>query len=237
MLFILVISFARACGWTAGTCEAAIVVARSLATDGGGYQLALAVDDTTAYPDLDAHAAVCCMSLGKCIVNVGTEGMERCTALLVVLGTRHFSSANTTGDGDLDAFSAGTHGVGDGALDGAAVLDTAFNLLCDILGDDDGIEIGAFHLGDVDLDVLARDFFELFLQFVDLRACLADDKTRAGGVDSDGEELQSSFDIYLRNAGLGETSVEVLANLIVLNEFLLEFSSAIPIRVPSADDT
>lgn len=176
-------SFAGAVVGAASTHGALVLV--DLATDGGGNEFALAIDNTTADPNLYTHATVGGVSLGERVVDVGTEGVEGGTALFVMLGTRHFGTTDTTGDGDLDTFGTHSHGGGDGGLDGATILDAAFDLLSDVLSNEDGIEFGAFHLGDVDLNVLAGEFFELFFEFVNFLTTLADDETRTSGVDSD----------------------------------------------------
>ena len=126
------------------------------------------------------------MSLSESIVDVGTESVKRRTTLFVVFGTAHFSATDTTRDGHLDTFGTHAHGGGDGSLDGATILDAAFNLFGDLLSNEDGVEFRTFHLGDVDLDIFARDLLEFLFQFVNLGTVLADDETRTSGVDGNG---------------------------------------------------
>jgi len=176
------------------------------------------------------------MSLGMSVVDVSTESMEGSTTLFVMLATGDFSATDTAGDRNLNTLGTGTHSGDDGVLDGAAILHTTLNLLCDILGNKNSIELGALHLRNVNLDVLASEFLQFFFQFVDLAASLADDQTRTSGVDSHGKELKSSLDVNLRDAGLGETGIEIFADFVVLDELLLESAAAKPVRIPSADD-
>ena len=105
--------------------------------------------------------------------------MERRTAFLEHLGTCHFSTADAAADLDLDAFCTNPHSVGYRHLDGAAIRNASFNLTCDAVRDDVSINLGALDLVDVDLDILLGDLLELFLEFVDLSASLADDETGA----------------------------------------------------------
>ena len=208
-----------------------------LTTHGGGNELGSAIDDTAANPHLDTDTAIGGVSLSVGIVDVGTEGVQRGTTLFEVLATCDFSTADTAGDGDLDTLGTGTHRGSDGVLDGATILDTAFNLFGNVLSNEDGIHLGAFHLADVDLHILASELLELLAEFVDLRTGTSDNQTRTGGVDGHGEQLERTLDVNLRDASLGETGVEILTDLVVLNELLFKSSSAKPVRIPSADDT
>lgn len=208
-----------------------------LTTHGGGNELGSAIDNTTANPHLDTNAAIGGMSLGVCIVDVSAERVERCTTLFEVLAARNLSTTDTSGDGDLDTLGTGTHGGGDGVLDGATILDAAFNLLGDILGHEDGVHLGALHLADVNLNILTGELLELLAEFVNLRTGTTDNQTRTSGVDGDGEQLQGTLNVNLGDASLGKTGVEILTDLVVLNELLFKSSSAKPVRIPSADDT
>ena len=162
--------------------------------------------------------------------------MERGTAFLEHLAACHFSTADAAADLDLDALGAHAHGGGDGHLDGAAVAHAAFDLTGDAVSDDGGIDLGALHLEDVDLDILLGDLLQLFLQLVDLLAALADDDTRTGSVDGDGDELQGALDDDAGEAGLREAASQVLADLIILGD-LLGVIAADPVGVPTTGDT
>ena len=240
-LFTVVISVAHTTaggtfGATAGT-HGTCAVVFLLTADGGGNELGSAIDNTTANPHLDTDAAIGGVSLGVGIVDVGAERVERSTTLFEVLAAGNFSTADAAGDGDLDTLGTGTHGGGDGVLDGATILDATFNLLGNVLGHEDGVHLGALHLADVDLNILAGELLELFAEFVDLGTCTTDNQTRTSGVDGDGEQLQGTLDVNLGDASLGKTGVEILTDLVVLNELLFKSSSAKPVRIPSTDDT
>ena len=208
-----------------------------LTTDGRRNELGSAIDDTTANPHLDTDAAIGGMSLGIGIVDVGAERVKRSTTLFEVLAAGNLGATDTASDGDFDTLGTGTQGGGDGILDGTTILDTAFNLLGDVLSYEDSIHLGAFHLADVNLDILSGKFLELLAQFVDLGTGTSDDETRTGGVDGDGEQLQGTLNVNFGDTSLGKTGVEILTDLVVLNELLFKSSSAKPVRIPSADDT
>ncbi len=240
-LFTVVISVALATtgstfGATSGA-HTAYAVVFLLTAHGGGNQLGSAIDDTAADPHLDTDTAICSVSLSVGIVDVGTEGVQRSAAFFEVLAAGDFGTTDTTGDGNLDTLGTRTHGGGDGVLDGTTILDAAFDLFGDVLSHEDGVHLGAFHLADVDLYILAGEFLKLFTQFVNLGTSTSDNKTRTGGVDGDGEQLEGTLDVNLRDASLGETGVEILTDFVVLNELLFKSSSAKPVRIPSADDT
>ena len=63
-------------------------------------------------------------------------------------------------------------------LYGTAIGDFAFNLACDVGGNDLSIEFGALYLIDVDLHIFVGDLHELFLELVDILAALTDDQIR-----------------------------------------------------------
>ena len=177
------------------------------------------------------------MSFSIGIVDISTKGMQRSTTLFEMLTTSNFSATNTTGNGDLDTLGTRTHCRSNSILDGTTVLDTAFDLFGNILSHQDSIHLRAFHLTDVDLNILTGKFLELFTKFVNLRTSTTDNQTRTSRIDSHGEQFQGTLNVNLRDTRFGKAGVEVLTNLIILNEFLFKSSSTVPVRIPSADDT
>ena len=189
-----------------------------------------------ADPHLDTEGT----NLGVCycqsVVNVGAEGVQRGTTLFEHLAAGHFGAAHATCDLDLDALSTNAHGVGDGHLDSAAVADTAFDLTGDGVRHDVGVNLGALYLVDVDLNIFAGDFLELFLEFVNFLSALADDETGTCGIDGDGDELQCTLDDNLAEAGLRKAVAEILADLVVFS-YLLCIVATTPVGVPTTGDT
>ncbi len=198
-------------------------------------QVALAVNFTVADPNLDAEHADFGVSLCQCVVDVGTDGVERRTSFLEHLAASHFGAADAAGDLDLDALGAHAHRRSDGHLDGTTIRHTAFELAGDVVGHDVGVNLGTLHLEDVDLDVLVADLLELFLQFVDLLAAFADDDTRTGGVDGDGDEFERTLDDDLRQGSFRQTGVQILADLGVLED--AGRIVTVPVGIPTTDDT
>ena len=117
------------CG-SRGSSRASLLV---LAFVGELEEIALAIDDSIAYPNLYADSAVSGMGFRLSVVDVGAEGVKRGSTFLEVLGSGHFSATEAAGDGDLDAFCVGTHRIADGGLDGFAVGYAALNLAGNVL--------------------------------------------------------------------------------------------------------
>ena len=65
----------------------------------------------TEDPHLDTDGAVSGFSTYACVIDVGTQSMQRHSALAVPFGTRNFCTTQTTGQLNLDTFSTGLHGV------------------------------------------------------------------------------------------------------------------------------
>ena len=78
----------------------------------------------------------------------------------------------------------------------AAVLDlniqpVGIQLAGDVLAYDDGIHLRTLYLEDIDLNLLAGELLQLFLELVDLLTALADDDARTGG----GNGYRNSFSV------------------------------------------
>ena len=175
------------------------------------------------------------MSLCQGVVDIGTESMERRTAFLEHLAAGHFSTTDAAGDLNLDTLGAHAHGRSDGHLDGAAIRHAAFELTGDVVGHDVGIHFRTLHLEDVDLDILVADVLELFFQLVNFLAAFADDDTRTGGVDGDGDELERALDDDLRQGSFRQAGVQVFADLGILEDAGRILT--VPVGVPATDDT
>ncbi len=236
-----------------------IVISRTLTTTGGTFgttattdtgtmftllttnsrrnQFRAAVNDSTANPNLNTDTSISRVSLSISVINVSTESVQRSTTFFKMLATSNLSTTNTTANRNLDAFGTGTHGCSNGVLNSTTVLNTTLNLFGDILSNKNSIHLRMFYFTDVDLNILARQFLKLFTQFVDLRTGTTNNQTRTGCIDRNSEHLKRALNVNLRNTSLSKTGIEVLANLIVLNKFLFELSTAEPVGIPSADDT
>jgi hypothetical protein len=176
----------------------------------------LAAHDPALHPDA-THLGV---RLGDGEVDVGAQGVQGHTALAVLLGAGDLGAVQTAAHLQFDAFGAHAHGTGHGHLHGAAEADAAFQLAGDAVGHEAGVQLRALDLEDVDLHVLAGEFLQLFAQLVHFGAALADDHAGARGVDGDGDQLQGALDHDLAHAGLLQAGHEVLADLLVLHQFV-----------------
>ena len=161
--------------------------------------------------------------------------MERRAAFLEHLRTRDFSAVETAGNLHLHALGACTHRGGDGHLDGAAVSHLAFDLAGDARGNNLRVQLGTLYLIDIDLDILVRDFLELFLQFLHFLTARADDEARTGGAYCDGDELECALDDNTRDAALCEAHVQIFAKLVVLENVGGVFALFRPVGVPTAN--
>jgi len=167
-----------------------------------GREILLAVLLTVADPYLDTESADFGACYCKCIVDVCTEGVERSTSLLEHFGASHLGAAYTAADLNLDTLGTHSHSGSDGHLDGTAVRHAALDLTGDAVCYDVGVNFGSLDFEDVDLNILLGDFLELFLELVNLLATFADDYTRTGGVDGDGDEFEGTLDDDPGKAGL-----------------------------------
>src|SRR5512138_3053883 len=111
-----------------------------------GHRLFAAVQRVALVnPNLDTDDAVGGLRLGKAVVDLGAQGVQRHTAFAIPLGTSDFSPVQTARTHDLDALRAEAHGVLHRAFHGTAEHHTLFELLGDAVGDDLSISLGFAH--------------------------------------------------------------------------------------------
>ena len=165
-----------------------------------GGKIALAVNLATADPDLHADHTDLGVSLNQCVVDVGTQGVERCTAFLEHFGAGHFGAVQTARNLNLDTLGTRAHCCSHGHLHGTAVSHLAFDLAGDVACHNLGVEFGTLHLEDVDLNILVGDFLEFFLELVNLSATLADDHAGTRCAHGDGDEFECTLDNDAGNA-------------------------------------
>src|SRR5690606_37803606 len=72
-------------------------------------KISLAKHLTAANPYFYANAAIRCVCLCYCIINVGTQGVQRCSAVFVSFCTGHFGSAQTTGNLNFNTLCSQSH--------------------------------------------------------------------------------------------------------------------------------
>src|SRR5581483_583700 len=207
------------------------VLAGEGVAEAGGHDLAL-VD-----PDLDADPPGGRARLDEAVVDVGADRVQRHAAFVVGLAPAHLAAAETARALDLHAGRTGANRARERALHRAAERDAVRELLGDRLRDELRVELGTLDLVDVDVDVLLRDRVQLLTERVDLDAGLADDDPRTRGVDVDRDPLLVLPDQDVRQPGVRELLVDVLADADVLEDVRGDFLlPRVPVRLPVVDD-
>src|ERR1700735_37128 len=140
--------------------------------------LLLLVDVPAVNPGLDADDAVGGVRLGKTVIDVGAQGVQRQTTLEIPLGAGDLVSVETTGDADLDALAAGAESRVDRFAHGATEADALLELERNVLGDKLSVELGLVDLEDVDKHLARCPLLDIGLELVDLCAFAADDDAR-----------------------------------------------------------
>src|SRR5699024_5390151 len=166
-------------------------------------QVALSVHFAGANPHFHAKDTHFGDGFGQCVIDIGTESMQRDASLLVGFAAGHFGAAHTAGYLDFDTLGPHTHRRSDGGLHGTAVRYAAFELTGDVVGHNHRIHLRTLHLEDVYLHFLAGEFLELFFQFVHFLTALADDDARTCRRNGYGNELQRPFYDNFRDTCLG----------------------------------
>ena len=163
-------------------------------------------------PDLDADAAVGGVGVNLAVADVGAQRVERDAAFLVPLAAGHLRAAEATRHLDADALGAGLHGALDGLLDRLAEGDAAGQLLGDVARDEHGVELGLADLLDLQLDLARGHPADLLAQRLDVRAALADDDARLGGVNGDRHVVDAALDVDQADARVGQPLGDQLAD-------------------------
>src|SRR5690606_38466904 len=93
--------------------------------------LRLAQDLAFENPDLNANNSVCCTCFGRCVVDIGTQGVQRHTAFAIPFSTCNFSTAESATNLNFDTFRPLAHGILHCTLHGATEHYPALQLLSD----------------------------------------------------------------------------------------------------------
>src|SRR4029079_136583 len=81
------------------------------------------------------------------------------------------------------------------------------------LGPELGVELRTLDLLDVDVDLSVDELLQLVAELVDLSALASDDDARARRIDVDAHLVRRALDVDLRDSGVGETLLQILAQL------------------------
>ena len=163
--------------------------------------------------------------------------MERSSTLFKHLSTSHLSTAQTSADKNLDTLGTSSHCRCNGHLNSSSVRYTALNLAGNAVCNNVSINLRSLNLKDVNLNILVGNLIKLNLQLIYLLTALTNDKTRLCSVDSYGYKLKSSLNDNLRDVSFGKSCVQILTNLVILKNLSGVICSAIPVGIPSADNS
>src|SRR6476661_2010677 len=192
---------------------------------------------TLEHPDLDADDAVGRARLGKSIIDVGTQRMQRHAAFAIPLATRDLDAVETPRAHHLDALRTEPHRVLHRALHRTAEHDPLLELLRDRVRDQLRVDLRLADLLDVEPDVAAHHLPQVAAQHLDVLALLADDNTGARAVNRDPRVLRRTLDRDLRHRRMRELLLQVLAHLQVLSERrTVVLLVGEPLRAPVAVD-
>src|SRR5579862_317659 len=195
----------------------------------------LALAQRLALEDEDLHAdrAVSGLRLGKSVLDLGAQRMQRHATLAIPFGARDLGAVQAARACDLDALGPQAHGVLHGALHGAAEHHAFLQLPGDRIGDELRIQFGLADLLDVHVHRHAHEALQRVAKALDVLALLADHHARTRRVDRDARVLRRTLDDDLAHGGVRELLLEVLADLDVLGEHPREVLGVrVPLRAP-----
>src|SRR4030042_4223533 len=144
--------------------------------------------------------------------------MEWTPSLPIPFWAGDFGSPQPPATGTLDPLDAKFHRCGYALLHCPPESNPAFKLERHILRDELGIGFHPPDLLDIDGDLPLGHFPDLFLEFVDLRAFLTNDDSRAGRTDGDLRPIGCPLDLHLGNPGV----IKLLFNVSADDDVLLE---------------
>src|SRR6516164_1622216 len=169
-------------------------------------------------PDLDADHAVRGPRLGKSVIDVRPQRVQRHAPLAIPLAARDLDAVQAPGAHHLNALRAQSHRVLHRALHRATEHDPLLELLRDRIGDELRVDLGLPDLLDVQADFAAHHPAQITPQRLDVFALLADDHTGPRAVDRDPRVLRRTLDRHLRDRGVRELALQILAHLDVFAE-------------------
>src|SRR5438046_1455185 len=204
----------------------------------GGLRLAVLRHNLALeHPHLDADHAVCRLRLGKAVIDVGAQGMQRHPTFAIPFRARDLDAVQPARAHDLDALGAEAHCILHRAFHRAAEHDPLFELLRDRVGDELRIDFGLADLLDVQAHFRAHHLAQARAQRLDVLALLADDDTRPRAMDGDARVFRRPLDRDLADGGVRELLAKIVADLDVFVQRRREvFSVGVPLRSPVAID-
>src|SRR6185369_11348613 len=150
----------------------------------------------------------------------------------VPLRARDLGAVQAAADADLDPLRAEAESRLHGLLHRAAEGDAALELRGDVLGHELRVELRTLDLLDVDVDLTVDELLQLVAELVDLGTLASDDDSRARRVDVDAHLVRRALDVDLRDSGVGEALLQILAKLQITMQRLGVALAGEPAGVP-----
>src|SRR5690242_19924179 len=187
-------------------------------------------------PHLHADGAVRGLRRRDRVVDVGAEGVERHTPLVIPLDARDLGAAQSPACLHLDPRRAHAHGALHRALHRAAERDALRQLRGDVVRHQLRVELGTLDLLDVDPDLLVGQVRELVAELVHFGALLPDDDTRTTGVQRHDDLPRLALDHDVRDRRVPEARLEILPQQLVLAQQRRQLTPRVVPRVPLLAD-
>src|SRR3990172_4940783 len=187
-------------------------------------------------PHFHADLSVGGRCLGKPVVDIGAQRMQRHTAFAIPLRARDLGAVQAPGDHDLDAERAQPHGIGHGSLHGAAEHNALFELLRDIFRNQLRVQFRLAHFLYRQGHRHARQPHQFLAQFFNVLTLLTDDDTRPRGVDRNANGLRRPLDDDRADRRVRQLSLQKLPGLEIGNQiFRVRVVIRVPTRAPVAN--
>src|SRR5574343_470253 len=192
---------------------------------------------TLVNPDLDPDDAVGGQRFRGCIINVGTQRMERHTAFTVPLGTSDFCTVQAPGAHYLDTLSPQAHSVLHRTLHGTTEHDALFQLLSDRISNQLCINFRLANFFNRHMDRHAHDALKIRTQLFDVFALFADNHTRTGGINGNTGIFGRTLDQDATHRSVSKLALQVFANLDIFVQHAGEvLAASVPARTPVLGD-
>src|SRR5690606_2467510 len=220
------------------TCAYPLLSSFFLGRDGFDF-LRLATDDLTLEnPNLHTDHTVGGVGFSRCVVDIGTQGVQRHTAFTVPFGTGDLGAAETAADLDLDTLATDTHGVLNRALHRTTEHHTTLQLLSNALRHQTSIELRLADFFDVDMYRHAHLLGQVLTQLFDVLALLANHDAGTGSVTGDASGLGRTLNINAADRGGFQFVLDVLTYLQVCVQIVrVSATICIPHRSVLFNDT
>ena len=172
------------------------------------------------------------MGLGKAVIDVGTQSVQRQPALQVPLGAGDFVAIQPAANADLNSLAAEAQRRIHGFAHGAPESHTLLQLQRNVLGHELRVELRLVHFLNIDKDITIGALLDVLLQLVDFRSLAADDDTRTRGADDDAQLVARTLDLDGANARRLQLFLQLGLQLHVFQQKFVVVAHYEPARLP-----